>query len=167
MSIDYVDSFYFNPLMKAYVLPLRHADPAQTPWTSLHKPLADCTVTLVSSAGIHLKGDQPFDLQRERRQPTWGDPTHREMPKTAGQDDVEYTHLHVQTSYLRQDRNVAWPVDIFLAYEREGIIGRLADTLYSIYGYMPNFNPLVKRTAPEIIARMQAQGVDVAMLFPV
>ncbi len=111
-----------------YVLPLRHADPAQTPWTSLDKPLADCTVTLVSSAGIHLKGDQPFDLERERRQPTWGDPSHREIPKTAGQDDVEYTHLHVQTSYLRQDRNVAWPVDIFLAYEREGRIGRLAVT---------------------------------------
>ncbi len=26
------------------------------------------------------------------------------------------THMHIQTSYLRGDRNVAWPVDIFLDY---------------------------------------------------
>lgn len=46
---------------------------------------------------------------RERREPTWGDPTHREIPRTAGQDDVEYSHLHIDTSFLAQDRNVAWP----------------------------------------------------------
>ncbi|MFQ5915339.1 MAG: glycine/sarcosine/betaine reductase selenoprotein B family protein [Nitrospinota bacterium] len=167
MPIARVDGFYFHPGMKDYVLPLRQADPAKTPWAPVRKPLSECAVTLVSSAGIHLKGDAPFDLERERREPTWGDPTHREIPRSAGQDDVEYTHMHVDTSFLRRDRNVAWPVDIFLEYERQGKIGRLAGTLFSIYGYVPNFNPLVKKTAPRMIARMKEEDVDAVFLFPV
>ena len=167
MTITRVDSFHFHPGMKDYVLALKRADPAGTPWTPLEKPLVECTVTLVSSAAIHLKGDTPFDLERERREPTWGDPTHREIPRSAGQDDTAYTHLHIDTSYLEKDRNVAWPVDIFEDYGREGRIGRLADTLYSIMGYIPNFHPLVKKTAPALIARMKEEGVDAAFLIPV
>jgi D-proline reductase (dithiol) PrdB len=167
MAATHVDGFYFHPGMKDYVLPLRHADPEKTPWTPLTKKLSDCTVTLVSSAGIHVKGDVPFDLERERRELTWGDPTHREIPRSAGQDDVEYTHMHIDTGFLEKDRNVAWPVDIFKDYEGEAKIGRLADTLYSIYGYVPNYNPLLKKTAPKMIARMKEEGVDAVFLFPV
>ena len=104
MALTRVDSFHFHPGMKDYVLTLKRADPAKTPWTPLEKPLSECAVTLVSSAAIHLKGDAPFDLERERREPTWGDPTHREIPRSAGQDDTAYTHLHIDTSYLEQDR---------------------------------------------------------------
>ncbi|MFQ5692444.1 MAG: glycine/sarcosine/betaine reductase selenoprotein B family protein [Nitrospinota bacterium] len=167
MSITRVNGFHFHPDMRDYVLPLRQGDPAKTPWTPLDKPLAECRVTLVSSAGIYLKGDVPFDRERERRQPTWGDPTHREIPRTAGQDDVVYSHMHIDTRYLQSDRNVAWPVDIFEDFEREGKIGRLADTLYSIMGYIPNFNPLLKKTAPKMIAKLKEEGVDAVFLIPV
>ena len=58
-------------------------------------------------------------------------------------------------------------MDIFLDFEREGKIGALADTLYSIMGYIPNFNPLVKRTAPLMIEKMKAEGVEAVFLYPV
>jgi len=58
-------------------------------------------------------------------------------------------------------------VDIFLGYEREGKIAALTETLYSIMGYIPNFNPLVKQTAPKMIAKMKGEGVEAAFLFPV
>ncbi len=145
----------------------RANDPAETPWTPLPKPLSECNVTLVSTAGIFLKGDESFDYDRERAEPSWGDPSHREIPRTAGQDDVEYSHLHIDTSFLAKDRNVAWPVDIFEDYEREGVIGHLADTLYSIMGYIPNYNPLIKRTAPLMIEKMKSEDVDAAFIVPV
>ena len=167
MPITRVDSYAFYPGAKDRIAQMRPADPAKTPWTALGKPLAECNVTLVSTAGIYMKGDVPFDYEREWREPQWGDPTHREIPRTAGQDDCEYTHLHINTEYLKADRNTAFPVDIFLDYEREGKIGRLADTLYSIMGYVPNFNPLLKQTAPKMAAKMKAEGVDAAFLFPV
>lgn len=167
MAITKVDSFYFHPTSRERVLAQRHADPAKTPWTPMTKPLASCKVTLISTAGIFVKGDVSFDYERERREGIWGDPTHREIPRTAGQGDVEYSHLHIDTGFLKKDRNVAWPVDIFLDYEKEGKIGRLADTLYSIMGYIPNFNPLVKQTAPKMIAKMKEEGVEAVFLYPV
>ncbi len=167
MPIEKVDGFHFHPDSRERVLAQRPADPAQTPWAPLRKPLSARKVSLVSTAGIFLKSDVSFDYERERREGVWGDPTHREIPKTAGQDDVFYSHLHVDTSFMAEDRNVAWPVDIFLDFEREGKIGALADTLYSIMGYIPNFNPLVKRTAPLMIEKMKAEGVEAVFLYPV
>ena len=167
MAITKVDSFYFHPTSRDRVLAQRHADPTKTSWAPMAKPLAECRVTLVSTAGIFMKGDESFDYEREWREGIWGDPTHREIPRTAGQDDVEYSHLHIDTAFLQKDRNVAWPVDIFGAYEKEGKIGGLSDTLYSIMGYIPNFNLLVKQTAPNMIAKMKEEGVDVAFIYPV
>jgi hypothetical protein len=43
---------------------------------------------LLSSAGIALKDDQPFDQEGERQNPWWGDPTYRVLPKTATEKDV-------------------------------------------------------------------------------
>jgi D-proline reductase (dithiol) PrdB len=167
MPITEVDSFAFHPTSKERTRAMRQADPAKTPWTPLAKPLSACKVTLVSTAGIHLNTDTPFDYARERREPTWGDPSHREIPKTAGQDDCLYTHLHIDTSFLARDRNVAFPVDIFLEYERESKIGSVAETLYSIMGYTPNFHPLVKQTAPLMAEKMHTEGVDAVFMFPV
>ena len=167
MPIEKVDGFHFHPDSRERVLAQRPADPAKTPWAPLREPLSARKVSLVSTAGIFLKSDVSFDYERERREGVWGDPTHREIPKTAGQDDVFYSHLHVDTSFMAEDRNVAWPVDVFLDFEREGRIGALADTLYSIMGYIPNFNPLVKRTAPLMIEKMKAEGVEAVFLYPV
>lgn len=55
---------------------------------------------------------------------------------------------------MAEDRNVAWPVDVFREFEGKGLIGRLAETLYSIYGYLPNPCSLLTETAPRIIAGM-------------
>ncbi|MBI3025707.1 MAG: hypothetical protein HYY66_08570, partial [Candidatus Tectomicrobia bacterium] len=80
MPITRVDGYAFYPGAKDRIAQMRQADPAKTPWTALGKPLAGCSVTLVSTAGIFMKGDAPFDYEREWREPQWGDPTHREIP---------------------------------------------------------------------------------------
>ena len=167
MPITKVDGYYFHPTQKVRILAQRQGDLSKTPWTPLEKPLSECKVTPISTAGIFLKGDVSFDYERERREPTWGDPAHREIPRTAGQSDVEYSHPNIDMRYLAKDRNVAWPVDIFLDYEKEGVIGSLADTLYSIMGYILNFNPLVKKTAPLMVEKMKAEEVDADFIIPV
>ena len=37
--------------------------PRPIPWTPLQKPLQECRVALLSSAGIALKSDRPFDQE--------------------------------------------------------------------------------------------------------
>ena len=75
--------------------------------------------------------------------------------------------MHIDTSFLSKDRNVSFPVEIFTQYEKEGIIGSLAETLYSTMGYTPNFHPLLKKTAPLIAEKMKSEGVDAVFIFPV
>jgi hypothetical protein len=55
--------------------------PRPMPWTPLARPLSECTVALISSAGVALSGDKPFDQEGERRNP-WSLPRllHRDVP---------------------------------------------------------------------------------------
>jgi hypothetical protein len=39
------------------------------PWTPLPRSMNEMTFSLVSSAGISLKSDPPFDMEREKRNP--------------------------------------------------------------------------------------------------
>ena len=39
------------------------------PWTPIPKPLGQMTFLLVTSSGISLKSDPPFDMEREKRTP--------------------------------------------------------------------------------------------------
>ena len=75
--------------------------PREIPWTPLAKPLSECTVSLISSAGIALKIDRPFDQEGERRNPWWGDPSYRILPNTATSQDVRLYHLHIDPELRR------------------------------------------------------------------
>lgn len=53
----------------------REAYPARpVPWTPLNKPLSECTVAMISSAGIAMLDDVPFDQEGERKNPWRGGP---------------------------------------------------------------------------------------------
>jgi hypothetical protein len=59
-------------------------------WTPFEPRLADARIALLSSAGLHVDGEQPaFDVERERREPTWGDPSWRAIPGDAMQGSLE------------------------------------------------------------------------------
>lgn len=67
-----VDSYRFidgmtKRLIKSWI---KLESPREIPWTPLSKPLSDCTVALISSRGITLKTEQPFDQEGERRNPS-------------------------------------------------------------------------------------------------
>ena len=75
--------------------------PREIPWTPLAKPLRECRVALVSTAGLALHGDTPFDQEGERRNPWWGDPSYRVLPRDTRTGDVRSYHLHIDASRRR------------------------------------------------------------------
>lgn len=136
------------------------------PFQPLSKPLSDCTVAAVTSAGISLSSDAPFDMEREKREPTWGDPTYREIPQTCAQSDIRANHLHINTAYILEDVNVMLPVKHLQDFADEGIIGRSAPTAYSFYGFQWQRTEFLKEAIEPIAARMKDEGVDAAFLTP-
>ena len=136
------------------------------PWTPLKKSLKETTFTLMTSAGISAKTDPPIDVEREKREPAWGDPTSRQIPTTATEADIEVNHLHINTDYIKQDINVMLPLARFREFENDGIIGRLAPTSYSYYGFQLDPTVLLEETMPGVAANMKAEGVEAVLLTP-
>lgn len=138
------------------------------PWAPPAKPLSEAKVALLSTAGLSMKSDPPFDMDFERKRPTRGDSSWRALSANATADTIDANHLHIDTSYVKRDLNVALPVDRLRELVAAGRIGAIADTHYSIMGYQGNDpSQLVEKSAPEIAASMKAEGVDIALLAPV
>ncbi|MCJ7703392.1 MAG: hypothetical protein MUO62_17545 [Anaerolineales bacterium] len=93
-----VDSYkYISGITKRLVKTwISKEEQRDIPWTPLNKPLAESTVALISSGGIALKDDRPFDQEGERLNPWWGDTSFRVIPRQTTEEDVEIYHLHIR-----------------------------------------------------------------------
>ena len=136
------------------------------PWTPFKKSIKATTFALMTSAGISMKTDPPFDVEREKREPLWGDPSHREIAKGATETDIDVNHLHINTDYIKQDMNVMLPLARFREFESKGIIGELAPTCYSYYGYQPDPGKLLEETMPRVADKMREESVEAVLLTP-
>jgi D-proline reductase (dithiol) PrdB len=163
-----VDSFRFMGGVTRRVIEtwINMEAPRPIPWTPLGKPLSECTVALFSSGGIAMKGDRPFDQEGERRNPWWGDPSFRIIPKSATEKDVEVYHLHINPSYVLQDLNCLLPLRQLDEMERTGEIGKAAASHYSIMGYLLQPEAMLRESIPAIVQQLKEERVDVVVLVP-
>ncbi len=136
------------------------------PWTPLPGPLSQLTLSLITSGGISLKSDPPFDVEREKKEPTWGDRSYRTLPRSTTAQDIEVNHLHINTRFIQQDLNVILPLDHMAQLEKEGAIGRLAPTAYSFYGFQWQSTEFIQEAIEPISWRMKEEGVQAVFLTP-
>ena len=136
------------------------------PWTPMAKPLNQTTLALVTSAGVSLKIDPPFDMERERKEPLWGDRSYRAIPRETTERDIEVNHLHIKTDYIQQDINVILPLARMAEFEQEKIIGRLAPTSYSFYGFQWQNTDFLEEAIDPISKRMRLEGVEAVLMTP-
>jgi len=138
-------------------------------WAPFTPRLADASIALVTSAGLSLVDEQsPFDLDRERREPTWGDPSHRVLPHDLGGRRLAMSHLHVNPADILADRNVALPVDTLDELVAEGRVGRAAPAHVSVMGYQEaGLAEWRARTAPAVVELFRAQATDGVVFAPV
>jgi D-proline reductase (dithiol) PrdB len=114
-----------------------------------------------------LKDDEPFDQEGERQNPWWGDPSFRMIPRTATEADVRCYHLHFDPSFANQDLNCIFPLRRLQEFQAQRTIGRIAPTHYSFMGYLLKPQQFLQESAPQIIAHLQEENVDVVLLVPV
>ncbi len=164
-----VDSFTYLP--RSFRPLYENPTPVETGevWAPFAKRLAESTITLLTSAGLSVAGEQPpFDADRERREPMWGDPTHRVIPRTAEQGSLAMTHLHVNNEDVLADHEVALPLRALDALVAEGRVGASSDSHLSVMGYQEaGLEEWRTATAPAIVEALRSQGTDGVILAPV
>ena len=166
-----VDSFKYLPRLIAAFYQTTDCQPElPIPWTPLTRPLPDCKFGLVTTGGLyHKEVEPPFDVAREKREPTWGDPTYRTLPAKVRQADVGTSHLHLNTRDALQDVNILLPVHRFQELIAEGRVGGLAKEAYSFMGYQgfpPDATAWRETYGPEVAEKFKAEGVDCVLLTP-
>jgi D-proline reductase (dithiol) PrdB len=163
-----IDSYRFldfatRQVMKAWAA---RQTPGEIPFTPLAKPLRECTIALLSTAAVARNDDRPFDQERERRDPWWGDPSFRVIPLGTTERDVRLYHMHIDPRFGEADLDVVLPMRRLAELADAGVVGRPAARHYSIMGYILEPTVLVEETAPAIAERMRLDHVDAAALVP-
>jgi D-proline reductase (dithiol) PrdB len=163
-----MDSYRFLDFISRQVIRawVERERPRAIPWTPLRKPLAQSTIAIVSSAGVALNSDAPFDQERERRNPWWGDPSFRVIPHGTTAAEVRLCHMHIDTRFGEEDIDVVLPTHRLDELVRDGIVGGAARSHYSVMGYILRPREFEDVTAPAIASRMNGEGVDAAVLVP-
>jgi len=166
-----VESFKYLPRIIAAFYQMTDRQPElPIPWTPLSRPLAECKFGLVTSGGLYHRGlEPPFDVAREKQEPTWGDPTYRTLPSDIRQAEVEASHLHLNTRDMLEDFNILLPIHRFQELAAEGRIGGLAKHAYSFMGYQgfPSDATAWQETyGPQVAEKLKAEEVDCVLLTP-
>ena len=136
---------------------LEHDD---SPWTPWEKKLSQSKLGIVTTAGLHLRGDHPFE---------GGDPSYRAIPSNASPNDVIQSHASIgfdHTGYYR-DINLAFPLDRMRELVERGVLGSVAANYYSFMGAQRNPARIIEETAPEVVQLLKADQVDAVLIIPI
>jgi D-proline reductase (dithiol) PrdB len=141
----------------------RFVESDSVPWTRLGQPIAQSVVALVTTAGVHLRTDPPFDMTDSD-----GDPSFRVIPADAPRAQVTITHRYYDHSAADRDLNVVLPIDRLRELVVERRVGGLAPRLYSFMGHVDgrHLRTLMETTAPEVARRLRADGAQAVVLTP-
>ena len=141
----------------------RFVEGREIPWTPVRKSVAESVIALVTTAGVHLKSQEPFDMDDPD-----GDPSFRKIPMDAPRADLMITHKYYDHSAADRDINVVLPFDRMRELLTEKRVGGIAPFAYGFMGHIdgPHLKSLMERTAPEVARRLKEDRADAAILTP-
>ncbi len=131
-----------------------------TPVTPLTKPLEDCKLALITTGGLHLKTDTPFDTKFIE-----GDCSYRILPDNVIHEDIMVTHESYDHKFINEDLNCVFPIDRMREFVQEGKIRSISEEHYSFMGHIYVTGPLLENSR-KAGKRLKELGVDIAFLTP-
>lgn len=135
-----------------------HTSPAEA---FLTKPLNDCKVALISTAGVHLKTDEPFDVDNPA-----GDHTFRIIPSDVPEQDLTVTHIYIDTKFAKSDPTIVFPLPQLKQAAADGIIGSTSSLNIGLNGGILDTALVEQETIPIVVELFHNEGIDAALLVP-
>lgn len=132
-------------------------DPPQ--WVAPVKPLSEMKIALITTAGLHFRGDEQY---------RGADASYRAIPSDEDTNNLIMSHVSVNydRSGFQDDVNVVFPLDRFRELADEGVIGSIASVHYSFMG--GGLMPDAYETSVRVLAEhLRRDGVDAVFITPV
>jgi D-proline reductase (dithiol) PrdB len=139
------------------MLPVQVNDTA--PYTALARPLSACRLAIVTTAGLHRRGDRPFGP---------GEQAYRVIPADAPPADIlqSHTSLGFDRVPIMRDLNISFPVDRLRELTARGELGGTGPSHYSFMGALRDVRRIQEETGPEVGRRLREEGVQAALITP-
>ncbi len=133
------------------------------PWVQPAKPLRACKVALVTTSGVHHRGQKPFDMQDQD-----GDPSYRELDNDRIAADFQITHDYYDHSDAERDLNIVLPLQRLQELVAEKVIGRLNSRHFAFMGHIDgrHIPTLIEQSAQEVAGKLCSDEVDLVLLTP-
>ena len=128
------------------------------PWVE-GPPLAERRIAIVTTAGLQLRDDAPFNFRSAE---------YRIIPGAVEGKDLVMSHTSVNfdRSGFQRDANVVFPIDRLREMETEGAVGSVANYHYAFNGaYMEP--AAYEEKAREVAGLLKGDSVDAVLLVPV
>jgi D-proline reductase (dithiol) PrdB len=141
-----------------------HNVPTRNEYAEFHvpdKPLSELRVSLITSGGVYLATDEPFDMKSRS-----GDSSLRWIPGDVDVADLQFEHDHYDHNEADQDPNCMFPIDRLRELVEEEIIGSVAAHHVGFMGFIPDPTHFIKNTLPVLVSRLQDDHVDAVVLSP-
>ena len=153
----------YPPLFQRWVDGSTFIEFKDSPWTPLEKDASRCRLSLITTGGVHLREQTPFDMMDPA-----GDPTFREIPADASSSNLVITHNYYDHSDADRDINIVFPLERVLDLEQAGDIGRVNHRHFSFMGHImhDHIDTLTEETAPRVANALKSDQVDIAILTP-
>ena len=120
--------------------------------------LAERRIALISTAGLHRRGDRPFSI---------GEADYRLILVDTPANDLVMSHIstNFDRTGFQLDLNLVFPLDRLSELVKQGFINSLADYHYSFMGAT---DPRQMENAARSLSKiMKKDGVDSVLLVPV
>jgi D-proline reductase (dithiol) PrdB len=129
------------------------------PFLLLRKPLSAVRLAIVTTAGLHRRGDRLFDP---------GDQTYRVIPSDTETADIIQSHTSIgfDRAPIMRDLNISFPIERARELAARGDLGPLAPHCYSFMGAQRDTRRIESETGPEVAARLRVEGADAALITP-
>jgi D-proline reductase (dithiol) PrdB len=133
------------------------------PFASIGKPLAEARIALVTTAGLHLHEQPPFDMDDPN-----GDPSFREIPNATPPDGLTITHKYYDHTDADADPNVVFPLERLHELATRGIIGEPSPRHFAFMGHIDGsrIQTLHEQTGPAVAGMLKQDQVDAVLLTP-
>lgn len=134
-----------------------------SPWVPIQKPIPQSKIALITTAGVHLTSQKPFDMKNAE-----GDASYREIPFDISTEKLKITHNYYDHRDADDDINVVFPIERLQTLFQMKDVGAINHRHFSFMGHIikNQLERLLSETTPQVVKLLKEDAVDIVILSP-